>query len=378
MFFLLKNRTFIFSITLAVMTSFFSNAYAEEDQAIEATAALLFHVNEELSPSVESAEDLPKITFESHELYKLWTQAITLDPSLNEAKDAYWSWQANSTAPESRLELERCANLLKSIWLSENEKTDEKISHFVHQYSLNHLINNPLSNKKIKKEIAPYLLPNESSIKPTLDHIFSSSRATFNSEALTQAGFTILHKQPRSFIIVAKHPAVPGRLFKLYYDTELRIKQKVPGWQWFARRCSGAQLVRNVITKKNIKNFRVPTKHIYVLPPHTIPAKQPGIDPKLAVLVVEDMQLVNKEMNYVAWKNVVTPQVLDELYCIISRANGSSYRPDNIPFTIHGTFAFIDTEYPHRNPDFNSIRPYLSANMCAYWDQLIKKGGPKN
>ena len=86
--------------------------------------------------------------------------------------------------------------------------------------------------------------------------------------------------------------------------------------------------------------------------------------------------MTDKPLNYHAWKTFVTPKILDELYIIISRANGSSYRPDNIPYTQTGHFAFIDTEYPNKDPDFNSIRPYLSEEMWYYWDKLVKQGGP--
>ena len=144
-------------------------------------------------------------------------------------------------------------------------------------WGINITLNNPLLNKKIQKEIASYELPSDLSFTPIVNLIFSSSRPTFNADALVQAGFNILHKQPRSYIVVANHPALPGFLFKLYFDTELRMKNNVPGWKWFVRRCEGAKVIRKVIANKKIKNFKVPDKYIYVLPTHTIPAAVPGI-----------------------------------------------------------------------------------------------------
>lgn len=374
----------IFIIPLTAFILFSSTIFADEapsnDKAIQAVATLLFQVNQEIHPTDQSDLEAPPLVWEPEEIENLWSQAISLEPSMILAQEEYWLGH-NHQSFEAKQSLQLCADHLRSIWLMTNAISDEdqeetRHSLSLHQYSLNNLESNILLNKKIKKEIAPYLLPKDLPITPVVDQIFSSSRPTFNCNFLAQAGFHILHNQPRSYIVVASHPALPGMLFKLYYDTELRIKRNVPGWKWFVRRCAGAQLIRKVIAQKNIKFFTVPKKFIYVLPPSTIPLNIAEVDPKLAVLIVEDMNLVSKELNYVAWKNLITPETLNELYIIISRANGSSYRPDNIPFTHAGTFAFIDTEYPHRDPDFYSIRGYLSAEMCNYWDQLIKRGGP--
>lgn len=371
----------LFTLTLILLytsTSSLTWAQESEDKAIQAAASLLFHINEELEEQIIEDSETPPLVFQEAEIEQLWEHAIRLDRSLEAARQNYFLWKANADQPEGKECLQACAEHLKSTWLLANETSDEDSNQhsykFLNTYSVEHLANNPLINKTIQKEISPYLIPSNSRLVPILEQLFST-RVTLNSTTLTQAGFNILRRQPRSFIILANHPATPGYLFKLYLDTELRMKQKTPGWRWFARRCSGAKLVRKVIAKKNIRHFVVPKKYIYVLPPSTIPPKTAEIDPKPTILVVEDMQLVPKELNIAAWKNLVTPQILDELYTIISRANGSSYRPDNIPFSYLGKFAFIDTEYPYRNPDFKSIRPYLSSAMCKYWDELVKKGG---
>lgn len=376
----MTNRAFL--LTLCTYFFIFPVLFADEDhdKAIQATASLLFHINQKISPNDQADQELSPLIFEKEDIEKLWSKALSLDSSLAFAQEDYWLG-FNSESDDAKQILCHCAEHLRSVWLSANELPDTEQETTgcqlrTHQYGLNNLIENPLLNKKIKKEISPYLLPSNTSLAGTIDQIFYSSRPTFNSITLIQSGFNILHKQPRSHIIVASHPAVPGFLFKLYYDTELRLKNNVPGWKWFVRRCSGAELIKNVIAKKKIKHFAVPNKYIYVLPPATMPPKGPEVDPKLAVLIVQDMQLMNDDLNYAAWKMLVTPEILDELYIIISRANGSSYRPDNIPYTHAGVFAFIDTEYPHQDPDFFSIRTYLSSAMCNYWDELVKKGGP--
>lgn len=372
------NKSAIKILFLYVILIFSSRLFSQEnDKAIQAVASLLFHVQSEIE---QTNNEISPVVFATKDIENLWSRALTLDSSLAHIQEEYWLWHRYQS-DDQKATLQRCVDVLKSTWLTAN--VSEEIVpeerhpiHRLHEYTQANLQNNSLIDKKIQREIEPFLLPSNLQITPLVEQIFSASRPTLNSTAFVLAGFNILHMQPRSYIIVGIHPAIPGYLFKLYLDSELRKKNKVPGWKWFVKRCKGAELIRNVIIQKKIKNFTVPKKYIYVLPPATTPSKTRHINPKPVVLIVENMNLVNDDLNYAAWKLLVTPQILNELFIIISSANGSSYRPDNIPYTHSGTFAFIDTEYPHQHPDFNSIRPFLSSEMCNYWDRLIKEGGP--
>ena len=231
-------------------------------------------------------------------------------------------------------------------------------------------------SKKIKKTIAPYLIPKKHPMMKSLDTIFSTKRATYNRTTFLESGFDILAEGSRSYIVVARHSLLPGYLFKCFFDSERRKKNNREGWEWLVRRCEGAKKIRDVINSKKIKYFTVPDKWIYLLPE----AFSPPLDRKHVrhpcALLTTDMELVPYEANLKAWSTVITIAHLKELHAIMVRANGSSYRPDNIAYTKNGTFAFIDTEYPYRSPDFTSIRKFLNDEMCDYWDWLITNGGP--
>src|ERR1043165_7543875 len=67
----------------------------------------------------------------------------------------------------------------------------------------------------IDKIIAPFLIPNDHPVKDALDYLFSQSRATENEQSLLDAGFEIIAKMPVSFVIVARHYAVQGYVFKI-------------------------------------------------------------------------------------------------------------------------------------------------------------------
>jgi hypothetical protein len=228
---------------------------------------------------------------------------------------------------------------------------------------------NPYFSKQERKRIKPYLMPNDHPIKPILDKIFSK-RALLDADAFAAAGFVTKSVQPHSFIRVASHPETPGYLYKIYLDSELRLKKNTPGWKWFGYRTKNAKTIGDFIKKRKIQYFVVAKKWIYALPIEPSPPSDPLYARKNEILVVEDMNLVSDEENARAWRTVITKEHLDEFYAILTHAGGSSYRIDNVAYTKNGKFAFIDTEYNKKTPDHRAILPHLSPEMAAYWKKI--------
>lgn len=235
----------------------------------------------------------------------------------------------------------------------------------------------PSITHKIEKKIRPYLLPKNHPMKERLDALFHSSRATQDENTFANAGFSVFSVRPRSYVVVARHPDLPKYVVKVNLDNNIQLKRNKESWEWFKMRCEGAERICKVIKQKKIKHFVVARKWLYPLPEDPAPPNDPNYTRHLVILLARDMNLVSRKENLFAWKNSITSDHLDELFEIVSHARGSSYRPDNIHLTVDGTFAFIDTEYPHSKPDYISIRPYLNDEMCAYWDKLVKHGGNK-
>ncbi len=236
---------------------------------------------------------------------------------------------------------------------------------------------NPFFEKHERKTITPYLMPSDHHVKPALDQIFCFDRATYNHASLIRNGFLIKFDQPRSHIIVAQHPSLPGYLVKLYLDSELQRRKNKPGWLWFSKRARSARAIARIIQEKNIQHFVVPKKWIYPLPVHPYPGDQKGYSRKNEILVVEDMQLVSLKESRKAWKTVITRKHLEELYAIISIAGGRPYRPDNLAYTRNGTFAFIDTEHPNVPPQYRSFEKYLSPKMARIWKKIVRSHSSK-
>jgi hypothetical protein len=237
------------------------------------------------------------------------------------------------------------------------------------------LVLNLYGSSSEDKAFLPYLVPHNSPLKTALDTIFTASRATQDLDSMINAGFDIFSQQKRSFIIVASHPLLEGYLIKTLLDTEHRIKRKKPYYHWFSNRLRGAEKIRSVIKKKKFVHFKAPKKWAYKFPDQPSPPNSPEYQRKNYLIVVENMNLVPFEENLLHWQVSVTTDLLDEFGKILDKCGGSSLRPDNIWFSYDGKVAFIDTEYPGTSPDWQSIIPYLSADMKAYWMALAHSYG---
>ena len=190
-----------------------------------------------------------------------------------------------------------------------------------------------------------------------------------NEGTFLEVGFHIRRKKERSLMRVATHPMVPGYVFKVFFIDERGCRRaKSRGWKSFAVRCEQADRIRRVIHENNFQHFTVPRKWLFNTPPH--PACDADDQP--TILVAEFQDLLLREDNEHAWRHSITDVHLDELYYIIERAGGASYRPDNIRLTREGQFAFIDTEHAAREGDFQSITSYLSSSMRCYWSNLAQ------
>ena len=232
-------------------------------------------------------------------------------------------------------------------------------------------INNPYLTAYQRDLIEPHLLPLDHPCRAALDLIFSASRVTANRDTLIEAGFEIFGAaNSGSYVTVARHPAVPGFVFKLYLDSEKRTKKDIPHCEWLARRCIGAKRIRKIIQKKKIRHFVVPDKWIYVLPIYPL-AQEPHPEP--IILLATEMDLENEETTKVAWQTKVTRRYLDELYAILKHGCGTTALVNNTPYTKQGQFAFTDTEYPKRHFHLEKVKSVLSKEMQHYWDTLIEE-----
>lgn len=226
----------------------------------------------------------------------------------------------------------------------------------------------PLLTTTMQKMMAPHLLPLDHPAKPMLDLVFSKPKVLRNEESIRNAGFSIITIQPKSAMIVARHPLVPGFIFKMYRDLEPTGRNNIPGWECLTQRCANAKKVKKTLEKNHLRYFSVPDKWLYILPlnSHHIRKNQQPV-----VLIATDMEIETEENTRIAWKTAITHRHLDELYVILKAGYGSSYLINNMPYTKHETFAIIDIEKPKRTFDLKRVEKYFSDDMQRYWRHLI-------
>lgn len=314
-------------------------AQETNEDAFYAISSLRFLVDQATSSEEET------IAFSSSDIDSLWDRALQNHPATGDVINAKLAYDASSYKIAKKH--------LRKAWKQLHPDTPSCFQ------------------KSMTSRITPYLISPAHPAKPVLDQIFLHSRAIANDHSLMNAGFIILFHQPVSHIIVAKHPQMDGYLVKLYLDHETRIKDGLSGWEWFARRCEGANNVRNLIQRKHLKFFAVPDKSIY-----PVPKPDPSYKSQ-AILVVTDMQLCSPVETESAWYYNITTAHLDELFCILSHGYASAFLPANMPLTRSGKFACIDTEHPKRKIKYSLARRYINNDMKRYWDKLVASGGKK-
>lgn len=228
----------------------------------------------------------------------------------------------------------------------------------------------PLLNGIID-EAVPYLLPDDHKIKPILDSIFTRSRAVLNCQSMKDAGFASCTPRQYTHVIVTTHPKLPGYVFKLVLDCQLRHKNQ-PETAFWARRAKGAELITKIIQEHGFESFfKVPKKWIYLLPEN--PKAPKGYAGRESILVEEDMNILSKDENKIKWKSdAVSHELLESLYVIIQEGKlADCLKPDNIPFSVDGKVAFVDTEiFNKKKVHYKKLKPFLSSENRRFWEEL--------
>lgn len=229
-----------------------------------------------------------------------------------------------------------------------------------------------LNGVEVSEAVAPYLLPDSHPIKPFLKAIFSTRRATFSVESLEKAGFEVNGPRKFTHLIIAKHPGIPGYVFKLYTDVQ-RYHKDLPESELWIKRVEGAEKLRGEIVKRGVEAyFKVPHKWIYVLP--EFPKPIDGYYPKQTILVEEDMNILGDKENKEFWASShVSFWLLETLFHLLREVGlNDGAKPDNIPFSYDGRVAFVDTQsFDDPKVNYKKLLPFLSSENRSYWKSLI-------
>lgn len=238
------------------------------------------------------------------------------------------------------------------------------------QSTLSRYVRNPYVNQTLWDELKPYFLPENHPAKKPLDAIFSKKRILSSRKAMKHAGFDVF-KHPQRDIVIARHPEIRGYIIKAYLDNK-----QIDEWAWWKKRIDGVRQVQECIDRNHFGNMmKTPKKWIYPLPSEPSPPGSLSSRRKNFILIAEDMFILPKKENLRAYKEFMTPLLLNAIFIVLTEnlLVDSIFIP-NIPFSYDGKIAVLDTEH------FNNVnRPmklwkmlrYLSPEMRAYWRELV-------
>ncbi len=231
---------------------------------------------------------------------------------------------------------------------------------------------NPTKPRRWQRTVANFQLPEDHPVRLKLDELFATSRVIRDEETLKEAGFITSPPTHVFHMVLARHPEIEGYFIKLYRDDQLEVGKEYFDW---IRRIRGANDIRDFIEKHGLTHlFKVPRKWVYLLPPHHRPEGD-QYHPRETILVVEDMHILSSSENRKMWKSeAVTEELLQKLYFINSSLGlWDSANPNNIPWSIDGKVAFVDTQGHHAQLlHSHELLRFLSKPMKGVWASLMK------
>ena len=204
----------------------------------------------------------------------------------------------------------------------------------------------------------------DSPINPAIDFLglFSAPSMFDSRRDWAAAGFTVFDRHDETRIMVARHEAAPGLLFKKY-SRAVSVNQ----CKNYDARVEGAERLRAFIAEHNLKHVVVPQKWIIDLPS--------DFGPCAHVLVVEQLNLVH--VNAIGKQyRAIDDAHLRELCLVLYHFRGLDSIIDNVAFTTDGKLAFIDTEHwrgGRRRPYLRYIRRHLSDENRLRAKQMFRR-----
>lgn len=223
-----------------------------------------------------------------------------------------------------------------------------------------------------------YLIPSHHHVKHFLDKILMESNALKNAKLFARAGFETICLRPRGHLRIARHPDVPGYLFKVYLGNVAGKNSNK--FKRLVQRAASAAKVRKIIHKHKMRWITVPDKWLYEIPSRKSVYKKKrallhkGLpNKKKYLLVVQDMELVSRAESEHAWKHKMTPDILRHLYHILDSGYASIAVTQNIAHTKYGTYSCIDTEFAKRKIKLTKLDRFLSSEMRDEWHKIIRE-----
>ena len=176
---------------------------------------------------------------------------------------------------------------------------------------------------------------------PTLNYesLFRDPHMFHTKSSFIAAGFDV-RQAARHNIMVGSHPSVGQYFFKKYNHAVPLDEQE----ENYETRLRGADKIRAVVNRHQLRHIIVPHKWLYELPRKFSERRQSSY-----VLVVDRIDLLSVDETAKRYRDI-NPAVLDDLCRVLFHFRGFDAAIHNLRFTTAGQIAFIDTESWDRSP----------------------------
>ena len=231
--------------------------------------------------------------------------------------------------------------------------------------------------QEAQEMVAPYLMMDDHPAKAILDEIFST-RVSTNLRTLRKAGFQDI-KLRRRGMVFARHPSVPGYVFKMYcdytghsYSEFEKTFRKQDEHIEFVGRLQKRNQIAEIIECQQFEEFILPKKWIYAIPTETNPKKTHTMVKKFYLILAEDLDILDGNTCFRMWDENVDREFVYHFFIVYKEARLQDFGPPNQSFTKSGHLAFIDTKaWPDET--FKVVRTpfFLRGELREYWKQLI-------
>jgi len=203
--------------------------------------------------------------------------------------------------------------------------------------------------------------------------LFRDARMFRSREDWAAAGFTVVNRVNSGRIMVARHPAARGLLFKRYTSDVSESDQT----RNFERRVEGSRRLRAFVADRRLDRVVVAQKWLLELP-------RKRFDRGAHILAVEQFDLMPEDRVQATYK-AIDPSVLRDLCVVLFNFRGMDSNVKNLPFVADGRVAFVDTEHWDRNSSksyLHHIEGYLSRDRkklaARIFDQLADGGDARH
>jgi hypothetical protein len=198
-----------------------------------------------------------------------------------------------------------------------------------------------------------------------LGQLFRDPGMFDSRDAWRDAGFEVFERSDPNKVMVARHAAARGYMFKKY--TARKSFPSEDQTENYQRRIEGAQRVRELIADRGLRGVVAPEKWL-----HELPGSFGSRGHASHVLIVEEVPLMDQDATKRAYGDI-SKDTLRDLCVVLHAFKGLDSIAKNLPFATDGRIAFIDTEHWDRHWSRKELKLHIGSHLSSKRRKFAEK-----